>query len=198
MTGSLQLLNHLRLTLRGHAGVHVLSRNTDLRGDRLRNLRGVTGEQDWLHAELTQLRHGFCRLRLGGVSNRNHADRLQSGGAARGLIRGLVRGLAAGDNHRRQTCPASLIQQSQLSLAQLRTRRLQVLGSTHHNQPGGAALGTFTRAAQYAAHASGDTLEVAHARCRCALRQHALLTGKTGNRASNRVLTQRLHGGSIT
>ena len=199
MTGSLQLLNHLRLTLRGHAGIHVLSRNTDLRGDRLRNLRGVTGEQDRLQAELTQLRHGFCRLRLGGVGNRNHADRLQSGGAARGFtVRGLIRGLAAGDNHRRQTCPASLIQQGQLSLAQLRTRRLQVLGSTHHNQLGGAILSAFTRAAQHATYASGNTLKAAHARRRSALRQHALLTGKTGNRAGNRVLTQRLHGGSIT
>ena len=195
MTGSLQLLNHLRLTLRGHAGVHVLSRNTDLRGNRLRNLRGVTGEQDRLHAELTQLRHGLCRLRLGGVGNRNHADRLQGRSIFGGLI---VRGLAAGDNHRRQTRPASLIQQGQLSLAQLRTRRLQVLGSTHHNQLGGATLSAFTRAAQHAAYASGNTLKAAHTRCRSALRQHALLTGKTGNRAGNRVLTQRLHGGSIT
>ena len=199
MTGSLQLLNYLRLTLRGHAGVHVLSRNADLRGDRLRNLRGVTGEQDRLQAELTQLRHGLGGLRLGGVGNRNHADRLQSGGAAQGLtVRGIIRGLAAGDNHRRQTRPASLIQQGQLSLAQLRTRRLQVLGGTHHNQLGGAAFDAFTRAAQHAAHASGNTLKAAHARHRNALRQHALLTGKTGNRASNRVLTQRLHGGGIT
>ena len=98
MTGSLQLLNHLRLTLRGHAGVHVLGRNADLRGDRLRNLRGVTGEQDGLQAELAQLCHGLGGLRLGGVGNRNHADRLRGGSIFCGLI---VRCLAAGDNHRR-------------------------------------------------------------------------------------------------
>ena len=195
MTGLLQLAHHLRLTLGGHAGVHVICRNADLRGNRLRNLRGVTGEQDRLQAELTQLRHGFCRLRLGGVGNRNHADRLRGGSVFCGLV---IRSLTAGDNHRRQTRPASLVQQGQLSLAQLRTRRLQVLGGTHHNQLGGAAFDAFTRAAQHAAHASGNTLKAAHARRRSALRQHALLTGKTGNRASNRVLTQRLHGGGIT
>ena len=195
MTGLLQLAHHLRLTLGGHAGVHVLSRNADLRGNRLRNLRGVAGEQDRLHAELTQLRHGLGGLRLGGVGNRNHADRLRGRSVFCGLV---IRSLAAGDNHRRQTRSASLIQQGQLGLAQLRAGCLQVLGGAHHNQLGGAAIVIVTRAAQHAAHASGNTLEAAHTRCRSALGQHALLTGKTGNRAGNRVLAQCLHGGGIT
>ena len=125
------------------------------------NLRGVTGEQDRLPGRAHAAVPWSLQPPAWGVGNRNHADRLQ-----RRWCSGVHQVPHRGQPPRSSDPPGEpdpaepTGPHSAAHLPPAGTR------GTHNNQSGGAILGAFlgtvTRAAQHAAHASGNTLKAAH------------------------------------